>query len=399
LITATEPEQQTATTTTATTTPIFPTAPAGKSPTKITTPNIAKKNTLSNTDTNKVPEVETPKPTPPPVVTEPEVTEPTLFVSAGEQPKQTLLLATADRILFTTIEMTAKGGDIDISSLTIERRGMGSDRIFTEVGVVDVDSERAINANHQYSTHKTFTIKDGETQEIVLFGNITDQVTLADYNSQAPSLALVGIKTEAKISGSLPIVGTQHIVNSNLTIGSLELTGGGMDPGMAKNIDIGGTNITFAGVRATASGAEQVLLQSFYWYQNGSISRFDLANVKTCVSYKSAINCYDAEPDDNGRYYGGEFGDGIKIDKGDSADIYIKGDVLASGVNRTVDFDINSSYDVLAYGLSYKNFFYSFYGGEEEGAQAEGVFSLSEGPLYNAYAHNVLGGSFTNIGR
>jgi len=88
----------------------------------------------------------------------------------------------------------------------------------------------------------------------------------------------------------------------------------------------------------------------------------------------------------------------MKIGKGESFDLYIKGDVLPSGVNRTVNFDITTSYDVLGLGQSYNNFIYS-QGGELDGAQPEGSFSITEYPFYNGYAHSIVSGSFNNIGR
>jgi len=359
---------------------------------------VKKENVVANnSDSQESKPVEVFAPTPTPA---PEISEPTLLVEAGEQPKSTVVPADADRVPFTVVNLTALGSDITVDSLEVERKGFASDRVFYDVGIEGIDSERVLNANHKYATHKPFTIMEGESQEVLIFGNINAIATLADYNGQTPQLALSAIeissKTPAKISGTLPVVGAMHTVTSNVTIGSLELTSSGTDPATNKTVYINDKNITFSAVRLTAGSAENVLLKSFAWLQAGSVSSLDLANVKICVDYK-VVKCFDAELDD--RYYYFELEDEIKIDKGDSADVYIKGDVLPSGVSRTVDFNVDSSYDILGYGLSYRHNFYSYYGGEEEGEQAEGVFSLSEIPIYNAYAHTISGGSFNSIGR
>ncbi|KKR32373.1 MAG: hypothetical protein UT65_C0002G0019 [Parcubacteria group bacterium GW2011_GWF2_39_8b] len=350
-----------------------------------------------------------PKPTAKPTIqAEPSVVippsppkEPTLIVETGEQPKQTLLIGSARLVPFTVVNLTAKETDIEIESLEVERKGMGSDRIFVEVGVIDHGLEKKLNANHQYVMRKPFTIKAGETEEITLYGNITDKSTLATYEGQSPSLALIKIninaKTPAKISGVLPIVGTAHIVNSSLTIGSMTLSSSGFDPGINKNIYINDTGIIFSAVRGLVGGSEVINLQFFGWTQNGSASYLNISNVQICVFYKADTKCFPADVDSVGKYYSAEFGD-MKIGKGESFDLYIKGDVLPSGVNRTVNFDITTSYDVLGLGQSYNNFIYS-QGGELDGAQPEGSFSITEYPFYNGYAHSIVSGSFNNIGR
>ncbi len=320
--------------------------------------------------------------------------EPTLVVEKGEQPKGSLLVADARRVPFTTIELTAKGGDITINSLLLERGGMASDRIFTEVGVLDMGIERALNAKHQYTMKDSFTIKDGETQEIVLYGNVTDIDTLVAYEGQVASISLVGIDTDAKISGLLPLTGSMHTVNSTLVIGSIEAGTSGIDPGVNRNIDVNTNSTIFSAIKLSASSVEPLQLKYFAWTQNGSVSSNDIANIQTCVVYKSNTNCFDAT-DDDGKYYFSEFDD-VRIEKGESVEVYVRGDTLPSASNRTVNFDVDSSYDIAAFGLTYQNYIYS-YGGDSEGAQPEGSYSITEYPFYNGYSHSIVTGSISGI--
>lgn len=363
----------------------------------VASPKLAqKKKLVVNTGTEEVPQVK-----PSPVVTmaivEEKITEPTLIVEQSEQVNGSLLLADARRVPFTKINLTAQGGDVTVQSLTIERRGIASDRLFVEVGVLNHGIEKRLNASHQYKMNEPFTITNGETEEIILYGNIIAKESLASYVGQSPSLALIEIMTSAKISGSLPLVGTTHIANSTLTIGSLGLTTSGLDPGVNRNFDVNATNVIFSAVRITAGSSEPLLLREFGWTQNGSAGAGDLSNIQTCIDYKNNRTCYPSDSED-GKYYYTDFENNIRIDKGESADVYIKGDVLPSGANRTVNFDITTSYDISAYGLTYKNYFYT-YGGENEGAQPEGSLSTSEYPFYNGYTHNIVSGSFNSISR
>lgn len=364
-----------------------------------TSENVQKSNT-KNTTQNSVSKPVIKKTQTEPVVAEKieVVQEPTLVVTKGAQPAQTLLLANARRVPFTVVELTAKGGDIVVDSLEIERMGLASDRLFTEVGVIDVDSERALNGNHKYSTRESFTIKDGESFEVTLFGNIKDASTLTSYASQMPSLALSNIKTKAKIVGDLPIVGTTHIVNTSLTIGSITLSNSGLDPGANRTLYINDKNIIFSAVRATISSAEKVKLTEFTFTQSGSASPNDMSNVNICVLYKNNTKCYPVDINPYKKWYTADFGDDIVIGKGEFADIYIRGDIGTTGSNRTINFDMMTSYDAIGYGMSYKNYMYTT-GGELDGTQPEGSFSTSEYPFYNGYAHTISAGSFGTIGK
>lgn len=316
-----------------------------------------------------------------------------LIVEKGEQPESSLLLAGASHVPFTVVNLIAQGGDIEIKNLLIERRGPASDRVFVEVGVENHDTERALNSKHQYIMRKSFVIPEGETEEIILFGN--GAYDLTDYEGQYIGLALVGIDTDTPIEGQLPISGTYHSVNSTLTIGSLTLTSSGLDPASNRNLDLNVKDVIFSAVKATAGGQEPVKLSWFSWLQRGSIGNGDIENVKIGVVYKDQTYLYDAEPDD-ARYFTAEFDDAFTIAKGDSVEVFIKGDITVKAVNRTVDFDVDSTYDFLSYGTTYKNYFYGS-GGEEDGPQDEGLFSDIEGPFYNGYAHTIVPGSLNSI--
>ncbi len=387
----TETAQATTTQSIATSTPVLESSPVeNKQETKVTD---SKKIILAKNPTDVKAQATTV------VIPPPQVSEPTLVVEAGEQPKQILLLGDARLVPFTTIKLTAQGTDIIINSLTVERKGFGSDKIFVEVGVIDHGTERKLNSNHLYVMNKAFSIKQGETEEITLYGNIVDATTLSTYNGQAPSLALIAIDTKAKVEGTLPVVGTMQTVNSSLTIGSITLVRSGLDPAVGRTLYINDKNIIFSGVRGTLNSAEPALLKFFGWTRKGSVSSLDLSNVKICL-VRLDTKCFDAKLSPNGRYYSVDFANekdsDIKIEKGGLFDIYIKGDILPSGVNRTVDFDITTSYDIIAYGITYKNFFYPF-GGTDSGTQPEGSFSTTEYPFYNGYSHSIVGGSFNTI--
>ncbi len=376
---------------------------ASSSSAKIAGPNLIKKSPLSSANSEGSSGTKTDKKvlatTTEKIVEINKISEPTLFVEEGKEPSSTLLIGNARRVPFTVVELTAKGGDITVDDVVIERRGQASDRVFVEVGLVDIGNEQGLNSEHKYHNRSQFTIKDGEPQEIVLYGNIVDRDTLASYEGQTPTLVLTEIKTKAKLSGTaLPIIGTMHKVNSSLVLGSFATSNSGLDPGAERNLYVNSLDVIFSAVRIDATGVEPMLLKSWSWFQTGSVSRLDISNVQTCVVYKGGKHCFVAEPDSDGKYYSSDFNDEVKIDKGESAEIYIKGDVLTTGSNRTLEFDLSSSYDVIAYGLNFKNFIYSD-GEGDDGPQPEGTFSASEFPFYHGYQHTIVPGNLNSISR
>lgn len=324
------------------------------------------------------------------------VETPALKVYLGEPISSRLLLHDAKRVPFTNIILEAVGKDVNVSKLVVERKGLASDRVFGEIGVTGVDSERSPNSNHQYETRVPFTIEEGETMEITLFGNIATE--LADYDGQMPTLALVKIEADTQVEGELPLVGTAHKVNSTISIGTLNLSIGSFDPSINRTLYINDKNVIFTGLRITTDGAEPVKLNYVSWNQNGSAGRNDIENVVTVVVYKGETYTYDTEISEDGKFYTSDLGEGIKIGKGETADIYVKGDIGTTGVGRTVDFDIYGYWDVEGIGANYGQEIDST-GGDVDGQASEGQFSNDVYPFFNAYAHTISAGSATSIGK
>lgn len=322
--------------------------------------------------------------------------DPVLRVSLGDDVSQVLLVHDAKRVPFAKILLKAEGKDITVNSLTIERKGLGSDRIFSEIGVMGIDSERAPDANHQYKTRESFVVNDGEEMELVLFGNIASDLT--EYDGQAPALGLVKIDADTPVEGELPMVGKAFSVNSNINIGSLTLTLGSFDPAINKTLYVNDKGVVFTGLKVTTDSYEPVYLNYVSWNQAGSAGRNDIENVKTYIVYKGENYVYDTEISEDGKYYSSDLGDGIKIGKGETADIYVKGDIGTTGSGRTVDFDIYGYWDVTGIGATYKQEIDST-GGDVDGQAPEGEFSNDVYPFFNAYAHTISSGTAQSIER
>ncbi|PIR04969.1 MAG: hypothetical protein COV57_01635, partial [Candidatus Liptonbacteria bacterium CG11_big_fil_rev_8_21_14_0_20_35_14] len=184
-----------------------------------------------------------------------------------------------------------------------------------------------------------FVIKAGKSRTITIAGDSdSDQDA---YNGQLASLSLVGVKTlnGTTVNASYPMVGATHTVNSTLSIGTATLTRGPSDPGSSQTKEVGTTGYTFSSIKVTAGSAEDLTLKSVKFNQSGSASVDDLTNVKIYVdgtAYEATVSGDD---------YVAKFGSGIKVLKGNSKEVTLKGDIVG-GSARTIDFDLYRYADV-----------------------------------------------------
>ncbi|MBI5742211.1 MAG: peptidoglycan-binding protein [Candidatus Niyogibacteria bacterium] len=275
-----------------------------------------------------------------------------LTVAAGIQPANNLAVQNATRFPFTVVKFTASADkDVTIDSLTIERTGLANDAAFSGVVLTDENGTqlgiaKTLNSLHQATLTEDFVVKAGQTRTMTIAANLaSDNSTRA---GQVGSFSLVSVAANATVNGTLPIVGASHTINATLTVGTVTMQRGPLDPGAGVTKEVGSTGYTFSSVKVTAGSAEDVLLKSIRWNQTGSIGASDLANLKTYVDGTA----YDVVASADGKYFTSSFGAGITILKGFSSEISIKGDIV-SGSGRTIDFDIAKKTDVNVVGKLY----------------------------------------------
>ncbi len=254
---------------------------------------------------------------------------------------------------FTALNFTASSdGDITVSDLTVERTGQANDAVFNGVVLLDdqmqrVGDAKTFGSNHQLKLTDDFVVKAGQTRTMTLAGD--SDADQNDYNGQIASLSLVAVNAgSATVNGTFPMTGTAHTVNSTLSIGSLTLTRGALDPGAGVTKEIGTVGYTFAGLKLTAGSNEDVIVKSIKFNQSSSAASADLANIVVNV----AGTDYPATVSTDGKYYTAIFGTGTTIGKGNNVELYVKGDVV-SGSNRGVDFDLYRYADLKATGAIY----------------------------------------------
>jgi len=279
-----------------------------------------------------------------------------LTVSAPTQPMNSLAPASASRVPFTKVTLTAgNDGDVTVNSIQVQRTGFGQDAAFQGVILIDdatgmqIGVAKTFNSNHQAAVGGTVVIPKGTSKTFTIAGNMA--TSLASYAGEAPAMSVIGVNTSATVSGSLPITGAYHTINATLTVGSLSLD---VSNAFASNSnaskEIGTTNYKFTGFRLTAGSSEDVRLKSITFNQAGSVSSSDMQNVMITVGGTS----YPTTLSTDGRYYTATFGNGILIGKGNQVDAYISGDIVGSNSSgRTVIFDVDKTTDIYATGETY----------------------------------------------
>lgn len=320
-----------------------------------------------------------------------------LSVSAPAQPANSVAPATAARVPFTKVTLTAgNDGDVTVNSLTIARTGLANDAVFSGIVLLDeagvqIGIAKTLNSNHQTIVGEPIVVKKGSSRTLTIGGNMASVATMGSYAGQVATLTVVGVNTSATVSGALPITGAAHTMNATSLIGSVTMQRGTIDPGASQTKEVGTTGYIFSSVKVTAGSAEPVLLQSVRWNQTGSIGTGDIANLKTWVDGVG----YPITVSSNGQYYTTVFpGNGLTIDKGFSKDISISGDIIG-GSSRDIDFDIAKRTDIAVTGALFGYGIIPPQTGSSVPTVDTAAFSSSEDPWYDAAKVTVNTGVVT----
>ncbi|HVV38707.1 MAG TPA: peptidoglycan-binding domain-containing protein [Candidatus Paceibacterota bacterium] len=279
---------------------------------------------------------------------------PGLSVSAAAQPANSLAVESASRVPFTTFTLTNNSSmAVTINSVTVQRVGFANDSVFSGIVLLDqtgaqIGVSSTLNSNHQANIGSSFMLNPGQSMTYTVAGNMASN--LDNYSGQIAQLQVVAINSSAAVNGSLPITGASQTINSSLAIGTATLSISSYDPANASTKNIGDTGVNFSGVRVQAGSAEDVRVMSIRWRMNGSVSSSDLANLMTYVNGTS----YPVVASTDGRYLTSVFPGGVLVQKGYSADVYLKGDIAGSNASgRVAAFDIDKASDIYVVGQTY----------------------------------------------
>lgn len=311
--------------------------------------------------------------------------------SVVDQPPATLAPGSAARLPFVKAIFTASSdGDVTVKSITVERKGLAADSNFDGILLLDeagaqIGTSKTLTSEHKVTLNESFVVKAGTSVTMTVAANM---VVAGDISAgQIAKLAVVAVDAgTTKVNASLPIEGNGMTMNATLTIGSVTMSIGSLDPGAANGKDVGSKGYYLASVKAAVGSAEDVTFEQIRFNQAGSAATGDLANVVVRAKDKD----YPATVSSDGKYFIAKFADGLMVEKGGNIEFSVKAD-LVNGSARTVDMDILKKADIVVKG---KNFGYSIVvGGGSSGAASAGAFSSNQEPFFNAYAATINKGS------
>jgi hypothetical protein len=327
---------------------------------------------------------------------------PPLTIAPAAQPAFTLAPAGALYVPFTTFTLIAGDADVDVTKLVATRVGPGQDQAFDYVSLLDENGDEVtygyLQADHTVTFRDSFTVPAHTTQLFTVSGNMKSDLT--DYDGQRAGFDVTALTATVPLSGALPIHGTYQPMNESLPIGSATLIRSPQDPASETTRVFGETLVTFAGVRVTAGSSEDLRLSGMTWRQSGSAGTADLRDVQICADDACVPATEDA------RDYSVSFSPAILIPKGTSRDITVRGRLLAGASNRTVEFDITYSTDIVLRGTTYGFGIAPSPDGNTDVSGSHSAFLTNDGttdgnaltPFYAGSVANVTSGTAVYIG-
>ena len=310
-------------------------------------------------------------------------------------------------VLFLAFDLQSGARDTIINDITIERSGMGNNGAFASLGLYDENGLQigpitTLNSNSRAVFKKPFNIPSGQKRSFEVY--VSTASDLSTYDGQIPALRLIGVSASSPLSGTLPLNGNPQTLNSSLTVGAATALLSPDDPTGARTRYINDTGVHFSGIRITANAKEDITLDSIVWTQSGSASRDDLTNVITVVDgteYPTTISPY------NDHEYVTVFDPTVVIKRGNSVNVFIKGDIKTSAANRTIKFDINDINDEVSLTGSTYGFGVGLSPSGNTATEGGSVFLTSDGttdgttlnPFFSGSTVSVLSAGFNYIGR
>lgn len=328
--------------------------------------------------------------------TTPPVVSGVFSVLGGDQPLATLAPQSAARLPFTVFKLSnGTNSDITVDSITVERSGLAQDAAFAGVVLLDetgaqiTNTAKTLNSTHQAILSDDFVVPAGTTKIYTLAGNMA--AALTNYAGQVAYLSLVNVNAVGlTASGTLPITGAGHTINSTLGLGSATLTVGSNDPGTAATKEIGTKGYKFGALKITAGSSENLTVKRLRLNQSGSAGKDDIANV-VVVDSKTAKE-YPTTVSSDGKYFTSVFDSGLVVKKGENQELYWKADIV-DGSNRNIDFDLWKYEDLVISGNTY-GYNVTPSATEANATDNDAADFNSSNPRWSGYVVTIGAGSF-----
>ncbi|MDI9325313.1 MAG: peptidoglycan-binding domain-containing protein [Alphaproteobacteria bacterium] len=297
----------------------------------------------------------------------PIVTSGDLTVSAGRQPADGYAIKGAQRVPYTTFNVTAGRNSVTVNSIVVEKSGLSSIDNFDSVSIVDAQGSQVGNSTTFNSTgvatvSARFTVGAGQTIPLTVVASVNKCRSASDTGCSATSTllttgAVAGLKvTGVNTSGGRVLAnvsGANHVFSDAVALGSIVVNSTDRTVGNKDTSEIAELGVrkqlsafTIRSVSSTdASNNEGATVRSITFVQAGSADASEIQNLKV------RIDGVDYTPSVNGDRITVSTPQGIAIEKNRTINVDVFGSVNVS--NRTVQLTVDDASDVYIVGSTY----------------------------------------------
>lgn len=128
---------------------------------------------------------------------------PSLVITNPGQPASSIAPAGALHVPFTRVDLSARGGDIIVSEITVQRAGPADDEAFDDIVLLDGDGEElgedSLDDEHTVRFTDPIHIPRNTTVQLTVAANMAEDLT--EFEGQMSSFII----TDIKASGYVPV--------------------------------------------------------------------------------------------------------------------------------------------------------------------------------------------------
>ena len=290
-----------------------------------------------------------------PVVT-PVFTSGDLTVSAGKQPADGYAIQGAQRVPYTTFNLTAGANDVTVTGVTVKKVGLASNSNFDSVSLLGANGTQVGGTKSLSTSDNTasvggrFVVRAGTTVSLTVVANIYKNDTAKNEtlfkSGGVAGFQITGVNTlGGMVAVTTPVSGATHVLSDAVVLGSITAKKNDTYSSTEK-LNIGERKLVASYNLRVSGDDEGAIVKSLTFVQNGSISS---SNLKTL---KARIDGSDYDFSVNGDRFTVVTPNGITIEKNKNVDVEIFATV-DGGIARTVQFTIDDKNDIYVVGSKY----------------------------------------------
>lgn len=264
---------------------------------------------------------------------------------AGNTAEADVVPGGAQNVEYLSVVLQATSGDVDVTSLTFHRGGVGDNNDFNKIYLYNngarLENGRTLNNDDEVTFNVNLHINSGDSETIVLkadMDTLAANATQGDQN-RFELVSKDSIDASGDVSGSFPVRGNLLVVGSQ-DIGTVAVSAGGTDT----NVKVGQDAVKVGEFDVDAS-TDDINVTSITLRQKGSADMTALSNIVLKRAGK-VIATGEVLPNDRVKF---DFDSSDKILEGDTATYRVYADVGVTNLNDTIQFILDEDSDFSAW--------------------------------------------------